>query len=337
MDIADLKVFEAVVRLGSMSRAAEELHTVQSNVTARIQNLETALSLPLFHRHSRGVRPTPAADRLLPYAAQAIRLVEDARRAAAGDGAPSGRLVVGSLETTAALRLAPLLSDYAAAWPEVDLTLRTGTTAEMTEAVLDHRVEGAFVCGPVSHPELVTTEIFREELMVATARSIPSLDEFLSRGAPRLVVLRAGCSYRQRLEAVLAKRGVAGLRLLEFGTIDALTACVAAGVGVTLLPRGILDSTPSTAGIRAPRPAAGGSVGRDIVHPPQGTRRCRARSRPCSMPPGAQSLTPRRPELPLRSLVSPRAIAGIGYFRFSREPSLHRFGIRMTSARTGRA
>jgi DNA-binding transcriptional LysR family regulator len=74
VDISDLKVFEAVVRLGSMSQAAKELHTVQSNVTARIQSLEATLGVPLFHRHSRGVRPTPAAARLLPYAAHAAQL-----------------------------------------------------------------------------------------------------------------------------------------------------------------------------------------------------------------------------------------------------------------------
>ena len=250
MDLGDLKVFEAVARLGSMSRAAQELNTVQSNVTARIKIMEAALGVPLFHRHSRGVRSTPAAARLLPYAAQAARLVEDARRAAVGDGRPAGRLAVGSLETTAALRLAPALVDYAAAWPEVDLVLRTGTTAEMTQAVLDHAVEGAFVCGPVSHPDLVAAPMFREELVVATTRAIGSLEVLFQAGTPKIVVLRAGCSYRQRLESILASRGVAGSRLLEFGTVDALTACVAAGVGITLLPRGILETAPQARALR---------------------------------------------------------------------------------------
>ena len=55
MDAADLKVFEAVARLGGMNRAAAELNTVQSNVTARIRVLEDELRTPLFDRHSRGV------------------------------------------------------------------------------------------------------------------------------------------------------------------------------------------------------------------------------------------------------------------------------------------
>ncbi len=54
--------------------------------------------------------------------------------------------------------------------------------------------------------------------------------------------MRAGCSYRQRLEDILARRGVAGLRLLEFGSLEAIFGCVAAGLGVSLLPRGLIGS-----------------------------------------------------------------------------------------------
>lgn len=61
MDAADLRVFEAVARLGGMSRAAEELHTVQSNVTTRVRKLEEQLGTSLFRRHARGVDLTPDA------------------------------------------------------------------------------------------------------------------------------------------------------------------------------------------------------------------------------------------------------------------------------------
>jgi len=66
MDAGDLRVFAAVARLGGMNRAATELHTVQSNVTARIRLLEAEIGAPLFHRHSRGVALAPAGMRLLP-------------------------------------------------------------------------------------------------------------------------------------------------------------------------------------------------------------------------------------------------------------------------------
>lgn len=236
-----MKTFEAVARLGGMNRAAGELNTVQSNVTGRIRRLEDELGVELFERRSRGVVPTAAGERLLPYAHRALRLFEDARRAATDDGTPAGPLVVGSLETTAALRLAPLVGAFVAAYPDVDLTLRTGTTAEMIDAVVADRVEGAFVCGPVDHPQLVVEPVFREELVAVTVPGVASLDSALRAGDARIVVLRAGCSYRQRLEDILARRGTIGPRLLEFGTVEALIACTGAGLGITLLPRAIAE------------------------------------------------------------------------------------------------
>lgn len=243
MDVSDLRVFEAVARLGGMNRAASELNTVQSNVTTRIRVLEEELGAPLFRRHSRGVSVTEAGARLLPYAVRLQQLVEEARRVFADDGTPKGTLTVGSLETTAALRLSSHLSAYAAAFPEVDLVLRTGTTCELVKDVLEFRLEGAFVCGPVNHPDLEERPVFREELVILTPPAIRNLDEQFGKREVKIIVLRAGCSYRQRLEEILARRGIINARLLEFGTIEAIVGCVAGGIGITLLPRSLVDVT----------------------------------------------------------------------------------------------
>jgi DNA-binding transcriptional LysR family regulator len=243
MESADLRFFEAVARLGVMTRAAEELHTVQSNVTARIRALEHCLGAALFERHSAGVTLTDAGRRLLPYARRVSRLLDDAARAVRDDGTPQGTLTVGSLETTAALRLAPVLADYAKAYPQVDLAIHPGTTCELVTAVKQGSIDGAFVCGPVLDSELEQRPMFHEELAVLAAAGTSSLEELVSTGDIRLVVLRAGCSYRQRLEALLAQRGVPIPRLMEFGTLETIFACVAAGLGITLLPRSLLSTS----------------------------------------------------------------------------------------------
>jgi DNA-binding transcriptional LysR family regulator len=196
MDIADLKVFDAVARLGGMNRAAVELNTVQSNITARIKALEADIGCLLFERRPRGVALTAAGRRLLPYAARATRLIADARCAARDDGSPRGILTIGSLETTAALRLTPLLAGYAANYPNVDLVLRTGTTRELVAATLEQSVDGAFVCGPVGQPDLREEVVFREELSLLAAPGVSSLADALGGGTGEVqaVVLRAGCS-----------------------------------------------------------------------------------------------------------------------------------------------
>jgi DNA-binding transcriptional LysR family regulator len=174
MDAADLRVFQSVASTGSMSKAALELNTVQSNVTARIKSLEDEVGFALFERTHRGVTLTAAGRRLLPFAARAARLLDDAKRAVADEGTPSGSLTIGSLDTTAALHLSPALAAYVAAYPAVDLSLRTGTTCELIEQVLDRQLDGAYVCGPVDHPDLLADPFVREELVILTAPAIPA-------------------------------------------------------------------------------------------------------------------------------------------------------------------
>jgi DNA-binding transcriptional LysR family regulator len=243
MDTRDLATFAAVARLGGMGRAARALNTVQSNVTQRVRHLEESLGVALFERSRSGARLTAAGERLMPYAGRVDALLEEARRAARDDGAPRGTLAVGALETTAALRLSSLLASYVTAWPEVDLVLRTGTTGELIDRVLGRELEAAFVCGPVAHPELVTTPVFEEELALLSAPSNRTVADLLRQPDLRLIILRAGCSYRQRLEEILARRGIVGLRRLEFGTLEAILGAVAAGLGVTLMPRTLVGPT----------------------------------------------------------------------------------------------
>jgi DNA-binding transcriptional LysR family regulator len=245
MDTGDLAFFAAVARTGGINRAAQALNTVQSNVTQRIRLLERELGVPLFHRHSRGVTLTPAGAQLLPYAERIGQLIGEARRAATAGPAPAGRLTLGSLETTAARRLPPVLSAYTAAFPKVDIVLETGTSAELVTRVVERRLEGAFVAGPVGHPDLVEEPMVEEELVFLTAPAAPKLKTYLRRAARgeievKILVLRAGCSYRQRLEKFLAAQGLVEPRRLEFGTVDGILGCVGAGIGVTLMPRAIV-------------------------------------------------------------------------------------------------
>jgi LysR family transcriptional regulator, cell division regulator len=242
MDAADLRVFQCVASCGSMNKAALELNTVQSNVTARIKALEDELGFELFERTNRGVTLTAAGRRLLPFASRAARVLDDARRAVADQGSPAGPLVIGSLETTAALRLSPVLTEFATTYPAVDFTLRTGTSRELIDQVLDPTLEGAYVCGPVNHPDLLVEPFVREELVLLTAPSVANFDTLAATPELKIIVLRIGCSYRLHLEALLARRGIVGVRCLEFGTLEAIFSCVSAGLGVTLLPKALLGS-----------------------------------------------------------------------------------------------
>ena len=248
MELIDLLTFSAVARTGGITRAAEELNTVQSNVTQRVKALEAEIGTALFERHSRGMTLTGAGRRLLPYAQRMAALSREAMLAARDDGEPKGPLAIGSMETTAAVRLPALLADFHRRFPEVRLFLRTATTADLLAAVLDGTLDGAFVAGPVSHTDLSTTVAFREELVLVTSRHIKNLAELRAttpESGPTALVFRTGCTYRQRLEQVLTEFGWPSAIRFELGTLDGMVGCVAAGMGVTLLPRAVAGKNDS--------------------------------------------------------------------------------------------
>src|SRR5262249_17825142 len=180
-------------------------------------------------------------------------LSNEALAAARDDGVARGPLAIGSMETTAAVRLPPLLAQFHLHHPEVQLSLRTGPTAFLTEAVIASTLDGAFVGGPIDHPDLVSTDAFKEELVLLTAKrwkSLAALRAGTPASGPTILVFRTGCSYRQRLEQLMSELGWPSAARLEFGTLDGIVGCVAAGMGVTLLPRAVVERSELSGAVR---------------------------------------------------------------------------------------
>ena len=254
MELSDLVTFSTVARCGGITRAASALNTVQSNVTKRIGTLEAEVGVSLFERHSRGMKLTEAGRRLLPYAERMTALSREAIAAARDDGTPKGPLAIGSMETTAAVRLPSLLVQFHKRFPAVHLSLRTGPTASLVASVLDGSLDGAFVAGPIDHADLTVTGAFIEDLVLVTARrwtSLADLRKGTSEAGPTALVFRTGCSYRQRLEALFADLGWPSASRFEFGTLDGIIGCVAADMGVTLLPRAVIERSELKQSVRA--------------------------------------------------------------------------------------
>jgi LysR family transcriptional regulator, cell division regulator len=244
MELSDLATFSTVARTGGVTRAAEELNTVQSNITQRVKALEAEVGTALFERHSRGMTLTGAGRRLLPYAQRMAALSREAILAARDDGEPKGPLAIGSMETTAAVRLPALLAEFHRRYPAVRLSMRTAPTADLVTAVLDGTLDGAFVAGPIEHGELTPVPAFREDLVLVTARrwsSLASLRAGTPESGPTALVFRTGCTYRQRLEQFFTELGWPSAALFEFGTLDGMIGCAAADMGVTLLPRAVVE------------------------------------------------------------------------------------------------
>ena len=184
---------------------------------------------------------TDAGERLLPFAIEMARLLQEGRQAVVSHGRPHGPLKIGAMETTAALRLGDVISRFTSDCPDIRLTLRTGSTATLIDLVLHNEIEAALVCGPIVHPELIASHMFSETLVLLSGDAHVGWDSLERAHDLRIFVLSRGCSYRQHLEALLLRRGITAVDVSEYGTVDAVLGCVAAGMGVTLLPEALVS------------------------------------------------------------------------------------------------
>lgn len=252
MELRQLKIFCAVAEFGSFTAAAEKIHTVQSNVTMRVKELESELGQQLFVRKKSGVVLTSAGQTFLGYARRILQLTDESRNALLDTARPSGQLRLGSMETTAAIRLPNVLTKYREKFPDVQLSLLTGTTAELMKAVENHKLDGAFIGGFQQNSMLIQDEVFQEELVLVSCRDHSSLSD-LTRAMPRLTVLvfRTGCFYRSTLEHWFYQAGLVPNQVMEMGTLDGILSCVAAGMGVTLLPRAVVEQCRASPSLRA--------------------------------------------------------------------------------------
>ena len=239
MDIDDLRIMNSVAKHGSMNRAASELHMVQSSVTSRIRHLEEELGVSLFVRHSRGVKLSDAGERLLSYSGRIDSLFREAVASVKEDGVPKGSLRIGSTEPTVSLRLPHVVTQYTSRYPAVALTVTIGNTPDLIKQVLDRTLDGAFVLGQVTHSELINEPLFLEEMALVTPPSMQSIEDIRRAGVVKAIVFTEGCAYRELIVDVLKSYDIRH-QILPLASFDAIRSCVQSGVGVTLLPKGLL-------------------------------------------------------------------------------------------------
>ena len=245
MQLKSLRMFEAVCDSGNFGAAAQQLHTVQSNITAHIKKLEDEVGAQLLVR-ANPVFPTPAGNTLRRHAQRMLQSHDEAlaqlQSHHTGLGQVKGALRLGSMETTAATRLPHLLSKLRHQHPGIDLELQVCPTASQLVELMTGRIDCAFINGAAPQSELLSWPLFKEELVLVSHQplaSFPTADEF---SASVFLAFRQGCSYRQRIELLMAAMGISAVRIMELGMLDTILGCVAAGMGYALLPRSLVES-----------------------------------------------------------------------------------------------
>lgn len=241
MEFRQLQAFCTVANTLSFTRAANLLGYAQSSITTQIQQLEDELEAKLFERLGKSIVLTSEGQCFLIYAKQILHLSLTAKEAVSGSLTPKGSIVIGAPESLCVHRLPLVLQEYRKRYPEVKISLKTGTCSDFAHWLKTHTIDIAFFLQQESHyPELITHTLFRAPMIIAASADHPLVRKGSITPADlhgeTLILSESGCSYRVILEGILGAAGSYPASILEFSSVTAMKQCAISGLGITLLP-----------------------------------------------------------------------------------------------------
>ncbi len=234
--------FAVVCDHGNLTRASQELNTVQSAITQRMQRLEDVMGTKLLKRHSRGVRPTEQGEILLKYARRIDALVADAvAEVSAWEGSPSGTVSIGLPPSVSAVLTTPLIEAVNARLPNVELTVAEAFSGYLEGWLENGEIDFGFVFDKSSNADLHITELVEESLFLIChpdqAKKFPrelALKDLV--GVPLIAPSRRH-GLRTGVEAEASKRGLKLNIRLEVDAGHQLIQQIERGVGSAVLAR----------------------------------------------------------------------------------------------------
>lgn len=235
-----LRLFTAVVKSGSFSRAAEALHISQPAISKGVRDFELQVGCRLLDRSPKGVRPTREGQALLRHAETLFA----AERAAEDElvslrNLDSGSLRIGASTTIATYMIADYLGTFHRKYPGIEVHLVIANTRDIADLMLARDVEIALVEGPVEDEEL-ESHAWRTDVMslIVDPRHRFATGRGIAGAALReetLIVREPGSGSREVVGQALAAQGIEPARTLEIGSTEAIKQAVAAGLGVAIV------------------------------------------------------------------------------------------------------
>lgn len=261
MDVHQLRVFSAVFRLRSFSRAAEELRLTQPTVSEHVADLERALGVFLFDRAGRSVHPTPEAEVLFTRAGEVIERLAAIRDAVAATRRElAGEVALGASSIPAAYVLPAAIASFRARHPAVSFAVRSGDSREIAGLVAAHELILGVVGSRLALGNLRYRVLMQDELVVVVPPRGWETEKTLRRLARRPAVLREeGSGTRREAERILQAAGVDPSRLevaAVLGSTDAVKEGVKAGLGWSFVSRRAVGEELAAGTLRAAPVAA---------------------------------------------------------------------------------
>ena len=244
--LRQLEVFAAIARLGSFTRAAEELHLTQPTVSMQIKKLTDAVGLPLFEQVGKKVFLTTAGRELQSFSNEIFDhfnrfeiLLADLK------GLKQGKLRLGVI-TTAKYFIPRLLGAFCQQYPGIDVSMKVSNRERILERLINNEDDLYILGQPPEESDAVAEPFLTNPLVVlapanhplARVKKIP-----LKRLAEEPLLLReAGSGTRKATEQLFAKYNLKIKVRMELGSNEAIKQTVAGGLGVSVLSRHTLTS-----------------------------------------------------------------------------------------------
>jgi len=237
VDTQFLNTFVVVADRGSMAAAARVLNITPAAVAQQIRTLERELGAPLIARAGRTVSLTEEGSRILQRARDLLRDVAD-MRSVANDSEVSGELRLGACPTALAGMLPDILARMVDAFPQINVYIRPGYSAELYRAVETGELDAALVLqAPYNLPKTCDWQLLREEplVMIAPSRMAGRDPHDLLRSEPLIRYDRNQWGGRVA-DDYLRRAGIVPRERFELNGLNAIAVMVDRGLGVSLVP-----------------------------------------------------------------------------------------------------
>jgi DNA-binding transcriptional LysR family regulator len=234
-----MRVFAAVARNLSFTRAARELHLTQPAVSQQVKLLEEEVGMPLFEHIGRKVHLAPAGVELLRYTEQAMELLRQANESlSAMRGLKRGVLKLGAVST--AKYFAPsLLSAFKPAYPEVTIQFAVGNREEIIKQLAANEIDLVIMGRPPRELETVAEPFAKHPLVLIASPRHPLARKRhikLSQLATESFLIREeGSGTRASMERVFRERGVPIQVSMEVSSNETIKQAVMADMGISFI------------------------------------------------------------------------------------------------------
>ncbi|WP_418186668.1 LysR family transcriptional regulator [Aliarcobacter lanthieri] len=231
MDSTLLRIFLSVANNRSISLAALELGFAQSNITTRVKQLENSIGHLLFHRVPKGVKLTHEGEKLYPFAVEIVKKIDEAFSFMKNINQQE-ILRVGSTQTNAPIRLFPFISKLNEDYSNMKIEIYTNTTPYVVEALLDYKIDIAFVSGNPNHKDIMVLQVFEEDIYIVEAKDKQSENSILG--------YKDSCAYFTYFYSQMRMNSNQIVKTSTFENYETILGCVKLGLGKSLVPISII-------------------------------------------------------------------------------------------------